>query len=471
MAPALPPPSMAGPDAYDSSGSYDEAYDDRGGVRPAYTSVMARLAETDLDAVCVAVNGLLADRGVHFGGQDGGHSFRADPVPRLLTRQEWVTLSAGLRQRVRTLDAFLADVYGEQRAVEAGVVPARIVAGAGYFERDLVGVTPPGAFWLGIAGLDVVRDAGGVFHVLEDNARTPSGVAYAAAVSVAVGEVLGVETPASGLENEVGPALRATLEASAPGVEGELVLLSDGPANSAWWEHEWLAGLAGLRLVLVEDLRRRDGRVQLTDGTRVRAVYRRTSEDQVRDPSGRLTRTADLLLEPLRAGTVGMVNLFGTGVADDKSVYAYLDELTRFFLGEEPSVPSVPTYDLLEAPRREEVLDRLPDLVVKPRDGAGGDGVVIGPRATAAELDAARRSVREDPGGWIAQDLLQLSTHPTVVDGRLAPRRVDLRPFAFHDGREVVVPLGGLTRVALAEGSMVVNSSRAGGGKATWVVD
>ena len=448
--------------------SFDEVYDDRGGVRPAYTRVMGTLATADLDGLSVEVNRLLAERGVRFGGEDG-HPFRVDPVPRLLTRSEWVDLSAGLRQRMRTLDRFLADVYGEQRAIAAGVVPERIVAGAGYLEEDLAGLEPAGGFWLALAGLDVVRDVQGRFHVLEDNTRTPSGLAYAAAVSAAVGDVLDGARPASGLEAELGPALRGVMEAAAPDVEGELVLLTDGPGNSAWWEHEWIARVAGLRLVLMEDLRVRGGRVELPEGERVRTVYRRTSEDEVRDARGRLTPTAELLLEPLRRGAVGMVNLFGTGAADDKSVYAYVDELTRFYLGEEPLVPSVRTYDLLDASRREEVLDRLPELVVKPRDGAGGEGVVIGPVATEAERDAVRRSVRADPGGWIAQDLLQMSTHPTVVDGRLAPRHVDLRPFAFHDGRDVVVPLGGLTRVALAEGSMVVNSSREGGGKATWV--
>ena len=482
--PALPhsetPPAPAG--RVVSQGyteAYDEAYDDSAGhaIRPAYAALLDRLAGQDLDVLTRRVNELLAAREVRFGAEDG-HPFRVDPVPRILTEAEWRSLSAGVRQRVRTLDALLVDVYGERRAVAAGVLPERVVAAAGYLEDDLVGHQPASG-WLGIAGLDVVRDRQGRFRVLEDNARTASGLAYAAAASAAVAEVLGVEPsrkdqaghrPAPDEpDEEVGRALRSVLEAAAPDLDGELVLLSDGPGNSAWFEHQWLAAAAGLVLAQPAELRRRRGRVELADGRPVRTVYRRTSEDRVRTPSGELTGVAELLLEPLRARTIGVVNLFGTGAADDKSVYAYVDDLTRFYLGEEPLLPSVPTYDLLDADRRAEVLDRLEELVVKPRDGSGGEGVTIGPRATVAELAAARRAVAAEPERWIAQEVVLLSTHPTVVGGRLAPRHVDLRPFAFHDGTEVVVPVGGLTRVALKAGSMVVNSSQEGGGKATWV--
>jgi uncharacterized circularly permuted ATP-grasp superfamily protein len=260
------------------------------------------------------------------------------------------------------------------------------------------------------------------------------------------------------------------MEATNPDVEGELVLLSDGPGNSAWYEHVRLAELADLRLVRPDELRRRGGRLELLDGAPVRAVYRRTDEDRVRDDDGQPTYLAELLLEPLRSGTIGLVNWFGNGVADDKRVYPYVDDLVRLYLGEEPHLTSVPTYDLVDEATRAEVLDRLGELVLKPRDGHGGTGVTFGPSAASAVLEEARATVHADPGGWIAQDPVLLSTHPTVVGDRIQPRHVDLRPFAFCDGGDVTVAAGGLTRVALTAGSMIVNSSRQGGGKATWVL-
>lgn len=425
--------------------------------------------EAERDRFAREVNRLLQEGGVRFGG-DEPHAFRADPLPRVLRREEWEHLAAGVRQRVLALEAFLDDVYGEQRTVREGVVPERVVASSPHLEPDLMGVRPRGGARISVAGLDVVRDDDGRLHILEDNVRTPSGIAYAIAVSDAVAEVLGVERPPTDIDHEPPAALRRCLEAAAPEVEGELVLLTDGPSNSAYYEHGRLAASAGLELVEPGGIRRDRDRVRLADGRPVRSVYRRTDDDRLRAEDGRPTWVGDLLLEPLRAGTVGMANWFGTGVADDKSVYPYVEDLIRFLLGEEPLVPSVRTYDLLEPARLEEVVDRLDELVVKPRDGSGGAGVVVGPVASAQELDRARRAVRDDPGRWIAQDVVALSTHPAVVDGRLEPRHVDLRPFAFHDGRDVVVPAGGLTRVALQAGEMVVNSSRDGGAKATWVV-
>lgn len=449
---------------------YDEAFAGPGEPRPSYRHVLDALGRSDLDAVTDEVNASLADRDVTFGGDDP-HPFRVDPVPRILTGEEWERLTRGLRQRVRALDALVEDAYGEQRAVRAGVVPERVVVGSSYYERDLEGHQPPGA-WLGIAGIDVVRDADGRFRVLEDNTRTPSGISYALAAADAVAEVLGVDHDGAAVRRELRALLRQGLEASAPDVEGELVLLSDGPDNSAWFDHRTLASIAGLELVGLSDLRRRGERIELADGRRVRAVYRRTDQDEVREPSGELTPIAELMLPALKAGQVGMTNRFGAGVADDKNVYAYVDDLVRFYLDEEPEVPSVATYDLLDEARREHVLDRLDELVVKPRDGQGGEGVVVGPTAGREEIATARAAIAEAPEDWVVQDVVTLSTHPTVVDGALEPRHVDLRVFVFCRGRDASsasVPPLGLTRVALEPGSMVVNSSRDGGAKATWV--
>lgn len=455
--------------SYDAGACYDEAFDGSGQPRPHYREVVDRLAGADLGALSGRVRDLVDRRGVAFGGEDG-HPFAVDPVPRILTGAEWDDLALGLGQRVRALDAFLEDVYGEQRVVAEGVVPEHIVSGSSYFEKDMVGIRRTAGARIGLAGLDVVRDSQGTFRVLEDNVRVPSGVAYALAASDAVDEVLPVRRPTDGAQQQTVEALRRVLEASAPDVDGELFVLTDGEENSAWFEHRRLAELAGLQVATPGDLRRRGNRVETTDGRRVRAMYRRTEENRVRDEHGDLTPLAELLLEPLAAGGVGMVNWFGNGVADDKNVYMYVDDLVRFYLDEEPRMRSVPTYDLTDPASLDDVLGRLPELVVKPRSGQGGEGVVVGPSATHDELEQARRALRKNPEDWIAQDTVQLSTHPTVVDGRLVPRHVDLRPFVFFDGTGTVVPEAGLTRVALQEGSMVVNSSRDGGGKATWVV-
>lgn len=456
-------------DSYDPGACYDEAFDETGRPRPHYRELADQLAGADLSALGDRVRGLVDQRGVAFGGEDG-HAFAVDPVPRILTGAEWDELALGLGQRVRALDAFLEDVYGEQRVVAEGIVPEHIVSGSSYFEKDMVGISRTDGARIGLAGLDVVRDSQGTFRVLEDNVRVPSGVAYALAASDAVDEVLPLGRPTDAAQRQSVEALRRVLEAAAPDVDGDLFVLTDGEENSAWFEHRRLAELADLQVATPGDLRRRGDRIETTDGRRVRAMYRRTEENRVRDEHGDLTPLAELLLEPLAAGEVGMVNWFGNGVADDKNVYMYVDDLVRFYLDEEPRMRSVPTHDLTDPASLDDVLDRLPELVVKPRSGQGGEGVVVGPSATREGLEQARRALRESPEDWIAQDTVQLSTHPTVVDGRLAPRHVDLRPFVFFDGTGTVVPEAGLTRVALREGSMVVNSSRDGGGKATWVV-
>ncbi len=415
------------------------------------------------------VNALLEERGVRFGGA-GGHAFRADPVPRLLDAEEWELLAAGLAQRIRALDAFVADVYDERACVADGVLPAHVLDATPYLEDELVGSAPVAGAWISVAGFDVVRDDDGTLLVLEDNVRTPSGMAYAMAVSEAVSEVLGVE-PSSGLA-EASSALRRCLEATNPEGDGALVLLTDGPDNSAHYEHRRLAEEAGIELVELDGLQPDGDGLRLVDGTPVRAVYRRTEQDGLRprDPAaGPVADVAGRLLEPWRAGRVGMVNCYGTGVADDKAVYAHVDDLVRYYLAEEPRVRTLRPYDLTEDGRQAEALDRLPELVAKPRDGAGGEGVLIGPAASAGQLAAAREAMRAEPQRWIVQDVVSLSTHPTIVDGVARPRHVDLRPFVFFDGRDVTVPRGGLTRVALEEGQMVVNSSQDGGAKATWV--
>jgi uncharacterized circularly permuted ATP-grasp superfamily protein len=338
------------------------------------------------------------------------------------------------------------------------------------------GVEPPGGGWIGVAGLDVVRDERGEWMVLEDNLRTPSGFAYLHAARAALLEHLEIPPGAlpRPLDAEIdllADALHLAAPESAHGHRApQAVLLTDGPANAAFWEHGWLARHLDIPLVQPTDLEQRDGRLWFRppgerQRTLVDVVYRRTDADRLDTPLG------ELLYEPLRRGTLGLINQFGTGVADDKLTHAYADEIIRYYLHEEPVLPSVPTYDLAQPEQLATALEEFDQLVIKPRDGHGGVGVVIVPHADRDTAARAREAVRADPGAWIAQRLVMLSTHPTVVDGRLAPRHIDLRPFVFlgEGGNPRVLP-GGLTRVARAAGALVVNSSQNGGAKDTWVL-
>lgn len=453
----------------------DEAYAPDGTPRALYESLLGGLRGRDLAALASGVTEHLASHGVAFGGNDGW-PFVVDPVPRLIAADEWARVEAGLQLRAAALEAFVADVQGERRAFADGVLPADTLDGCPFVEPDLVGLPDPPSARIAIAGMDLVRDAAGELLVLEDNCRTPSGMAYALAARAAVEDTLGSDGDSvRDLRAELAEALRAALAAAMPehAPDGAAtVLLSDGPGNTAWYEHQILARLAGVDLLLTADLRL-DGDVlrRADTGAPIGVAYRRTDIDRLRGDDGELTPLGEVLHAPLQAGTLALLNAFGTGVADDKRVHAHVDDLTRYYLGREPLIRSVPTLDLAEPAAMEEALERAAELVLKPRDGHGGHGVVIGPAATAAELDAVRAEVRAAPSGWIAQDVVALSTHPTVIDGQLAPRHVDLRPFALAVGRREwrVLP-GGLTRVALAEGEMVVNSSRGGGGKDTWVL-
>jgi uncharacterized circularly permuted ATP-grasp superfamily protein len=372
---------------------------------------------------------------------------------------------------VRALSAFVADVYGEQRIIEAGVVPASVLDGAEGFEPDLRGRWPAGAEPVPIAGLDVVTGPDGVPVVLEDNLRTPSGLAYAMAAERAVAQALPLAPPPRVLlRDALLPALRALVPAGQ-----HAVVLTDGEAAATHWEHRTLAGLLGARLATPDRLRRRGAELWVQEGddgpaSRVEAVYRRADEDRLRDEHGRATWLSELLLEPWLAGRLTLVNPPGTGVADDKLAYAHVEAMVRFYLGEEPLVRSIPTLDLADPAQRDALLADLRGHVVKPRFGQGGTGVVIGAHALEADLQRTAAAVLEDPERWIAQPLVPLSLHPTVIDGRLEPRHVDLRPFVLTgpDGPRALP--GGLTRMAWDAGALVVNSSSDGGAKATWVL-
>jgi uncharacterized circularly permuted ATP-grasp superfamily protein len=464
--------ALSSPPVYETEGLYDEALTPDGQPRPEYAELIARLAVSDLRTVAARTRDHLGAEGVSFGTGRGSVLFPVDPVPRIFGLAEWERLERGILQRLRALNAFIADAYGERKIVAAGRIPVRAIEGADHFEPWMLGVEVPTTH-APTAGLDIVRGADGVLMVLEDNLRTPSGLAYREAARRAVDAALPLAPPPGRLGLEPHYELLAQeLRAAAPDGRGDpsIALLSDGPGNSAWYEHRVLASRLAIPLVTRDELFVRRGRLHAQlPGSRSRelqVVYRRTDEDSLRDELGRPTWLAQGLLDPVRRGSLAVVNAFGAGLADDKLLHAYVEEMVRFYLGEEALLPSVRTYDLGEPESREAALDQLDDLVVKPRSGHGGHGVVVCRHASAPDRARIAREIRERPESFVAQETIALSRHPTVCGERLEPRHVDLRAFAMGPG---VAP-GGLTRVALKRGALVVNSSQDGGAKDTWVV-
>jgi len=478
-----PPGVFDGYSAKRTAGSaWDEMIAPDGSVRPtsrAVHSAVAGMSVEDLRARSDSLAATFLDRGVTFDLAGEERPFPIDVVPRVLAAQEWATVDAGVRQRVRVLERFLADVYGPMRAVADGVVPRHVITSSSHFHRQAAGVEPANGVRVHVSGIDLVRDEAGRFCVLEDNVRVPSGVSYVLenrrAMTQALPDLFGSVRvrPVSDYPER----LLAALQMAAPaGVDDPtVVVLTPGVYNSAYFEHALLARSMGVELVEGRDLVCSGNRVRmLTTGgeRRVDVVYRRVDDaflDPVQFRSDSMLGCAGLL-NAARAGTVTIANAVGNGVADDKLIYTYLPDLTRYYLGEEPVLSNVDTWRCEEPEHLAEVLDRLDELVVKPVDGSGGKGIVIGPQASAPQLDSLRERLRNDPRGWIAQPVVALSTLPTLVGDEIAPRHVDLRPFAVNDGEDVWVLPGGLTRVALGEATLVVNSSQGGGSKDTWVL-
>src|SRR5829696_833061 len=404
-----------------------------------------------------------------------------DIIPRVLTMSEWAGLERGLKQRVRALNAFLADVYGPQESIKAGIVPADLVYQNPHYRPEMIDFEVPHGVYVHVAGIDLVRVDEESFFVLEDNARPPSGVSY----MLENREVMMRLFPELFSRHRVAPvenypdALLATLRSVAPrsaSRDPTAVLLTPGRFNSAFYEHSFLADKLGIELVEATDLFVKDDVVYMrtTEGPRrVDVIYRRVDDDFL-DPL--VFRPDSVLGVPgligsYQAGNVTLANAVGTGVADDKAVYSYMPAIVRFFTGEEPILQNVPTWRCREKEGLAYALDHLPELVVKEVNGSGGYGMLVGPHATKREIDAFARKLRSAPDGFIAQPTLALSTCPTFVASGVAPRHVDLRPFVLTGADQIRVVPGGLTRVALKDGSLVVNSSQGGGTKDTWVLD
>lgn len=462
--------------------AFDEMMDAEGSVRPSYKAVYSALSRSSSDDLRVIAESLAnnyTQAGVTFDVGGVERPFPLDLVPRVIASPEWEIIEAGVAQRVRALEAFLSDIYSDARVISDGVIPSQLITSSTHFHRAVWGIQPSNGVRIHVAGVDLIRNPAGDVRVLEDNVRVPSGVSYVMtnrnAMVTAMPEAFANQRirPVAGYPTRLLTALR---KAAPPGVEEPtVVVLTPGVYNSAYFEHTLLARTMGVELVEGRDLECRRGKVfmRTTAGLqRVDVIYRRV-DDEFLDPVH--FRSDSMLGVPglvnaVRTGGVTLANAIGNGVADDKLIYTYVPDMIKYYLREEPILPNVDTWRLEDDQARKEVLDRLQELVIKPVDGSGGKGIVIGPRATKAELDELRRRVREDPRGWIAQPIVQLSTVPTLIEDGLQPRHVDLRPFAVNNGEDVWVLPGGLTRVALPEGELVVNSSQGGGSKDTWVL-
>jgi uncharacterized circularly permuted ATP-grasp superfamily protein len=401
-----------------------------------------------------------------------------DVIPRLLAAKEWKRLSAGAIQRVKALNMFLHDIYHKQEIIHAGIVPARILANSQY-RPEMYGVDVPGGIYAHIAGIDIVRTAEDEFYVLEDNLRTPSGVSYMLEnrkMMMRLFPELFRRYSVAPVEHYPQVLLNNLRAVSQPGVQDPtVVLLTPGAYNSAYFEHAFIAQQMGVELVEGQDLFVRNNAVYMrtTEGPkRVDVIYRRIDDDYI-DP---LTFKPDSmlgvpgLLSVYRNGGVTLANAVGTGVADDKATYIRVPEMIRFYLNEEPILSNVPTYELSKPSDLQYVLDNLSELVVKEVQGSGGYGMLVGPTASKKEIEEFRLRILSNPANYIAQPTLALSTCPTLVEQGIAPRHVDLRPFVLS-GKTVTLVPGALCRVALKEGSLVVNSSQGGGTKDTWVLN
>jgi uncharacterized circularly permuted ATP-grasp superfamily protein len=416
---------------------------------------------------------------VYGEGGDPDRLIPFDMFPRVFAAAEWAKLEKGIKQRARALNAFLVDVYGRGEIIRAGRIPAALVYGNEAYEKEVAGFVPPKGVYSHVVGIDIVRTGPDEFFVLEDNCRTPSGVSY----MLESREIMMRMFPGLFRENRIEPVdgyseiLRRTLASVAPAKcrgEPNVVILTPGHFNSAYYEHSLLADLMGVDLVEGQDLFVEGEYVyaRTTEGPkRVDVIYRRI-DDAFLDPlcfrPDSLVGVAGLM-DVYRSGGVSICSAPGAGVADDKAVYTYVPDMVRFYLGEEPILQNVPTWQCGKAEDCAYVLDHLAELVVKEVHGSGGYGMLVGPKASRDEVERFRAKLMEDPGNYIAQPTLALSTVPTFVDEGVAPRHVDLRPYCLVGERIELVP-GGLTRVALKEGSLVVNSSQGGGVKDTWVL-
>ena len=442
------------------------------------------LKKEDIDKRKVAAELAIIEMGISFTVySEEGNIDRAWPfdiIPRTIDAREWRVIEKGLKQRLTALNLFISDVYGEQNFIKAGKMPAEIISSSKNFRKECIGVKPAHNVWANICGTDLVLDKDGVMYVLEDNLRVPSGVSYMLENRVITKRVF----PELLQDIDVLPIddypthLLDMLSSIAPNQSDKCTyaVLTPGIYNSAYFEHAYLAQQIGAQLVEGNDLIVNDDNcvyMRTINGLeKIDVIYRRIDDDFLDPEVFRSDSTLGVrgLMRAWKAGNVALANAPGAGVADDKVVYAYVPEMIRFFLNEEPILPNVPTYLCSNTDDLAYVMDHLAELVVKPANESGGYGMLVGPHSTVKEVEEFRRIIQKDPRNYIAQPTLSISTAPTLCKGKLEPRHIDLRPFILQ-GENTFVTAGGLTRVALKKGSLVVNSSQGGGSKDTWIIN
>ncbi len=489
MATSRPSPATALPEAfrqYVTDGFFDEMMGPDGKVRPHYRHFLKHfgaVSQADFEAKRRAVDLAFLRQGVTFNvygdSQGAERIFPFDLVPRIIPAGEWEKIEAGLVQRITALNLFLHDIYHEQHILNDGTIPPHYVMSAKHFRREFVNVKVPGDIYIHICGTDIIRDDQGNYLVLEDNARCPSGVSYVLENRRALKRTFPEIFEAGGVrpvENYAAELLKV-LNFSAPAgvAEPTVVLLTPGACNSAYFEHTYLARQMGIEIVEGRDLLVRDQHVYMrtTKGLQpVHVIYRRIDDDFLDPTVFRKDSALGVpgLINAYRAGNVSLANSIGTGVADDKVMYYFVPRIIKYYLDQEPLLPNVETYLASEEQDKQYIVENLDKLVIKAANEAGGYGMLMGPHATQAERDDFRQRILADPRNYIGQPMISLSRHPTHCEGEgFAGRHIDLRPFILYGEKTVIIP-GGLTRVALRKGSLVVNSSQGGGSKETWVL-
>jgi uncharacterized circularly permuted ATP-grasp superfamily protein len=471
---------------YQTGGFYDEMFDSAGQPRPHYQKLFNRLKDLDSSdflAQADAVNRAMLLQGITFtvySGDEGTERiFPFDLMPRIIAQDEWQGIEKGLKQRIVALNTFLHDIYHEQKIIHDGIIPKALIEGAKHFRKKFRGTEVPKDVYVHVCGSDMVRDSDGQYYVLEDNCRAPSGVSYMLENRALMKRVFPQLFLESGVESVSGYArdLLNALAYSAPeGVtDPTIAVLTPGVYNSAYFEHCFLAREMGVAIVEGRDLVVKDQRVYMRTirgEVPVDVLYRRIDDDFL-DP--RVFREDSVLgvpglVEAYRAGNLGLANSIGTGVADDKLIYTFVPQMIRYYLGEDMLLPNVETYLASDRAQQQHILEHADKLVIKPVNESGGYGIVVGPHATKAELETVKAQIKDNPRNFIAQRPISLSRHPTWCgDSGLEGRHVDLRPYILM-GEDITITPGGLTRVALKKGSLVVNSSQGGGSKDTWVV-
>lgn len=468
--------------------AFDEMTLSDGSVRPPYNRIDDWLRDTPVDLFKqkrIEAEILFRRIGITFAvygeGGDPERLIPFDLVPRIMAASEWATLEAGLKQRVRALNAFISDVYRDQEILKAGIIPEKHVLTNKAYQAEMLGVAVPGDIYSHICGVDLVRTGENEFYVLEDNCRTPSGVSYMLQdreVMMRLFPNLFANHKVAPVDNYADELLTTLREAAPPACTGDptVAILTPGIYNSAYYEHSFLADQMGVELVEGQDLFVDDNLVYMrtTAGPKkIDVLYRRVDDDfidpLVFNPESALGVPG--IMNVYRSGRVTLANAVGAGIADDKAIYTYVPDMVKFYLGEDAILKNVPTWRCSEPDAFRHVLDNLQDLVVKEVHGSGGYGMLVGPHATKQECADYAERMKADPADFIAQPTLALSTCPTFVESGVAPRHVDFRPFVLSSGRNIRLVKGGLTRVALKSGSLVVNSSQGGGTKDTWVLE